>query len=243
MKLFCLPYAGGSKQAYAGWKKYAGENYAGKIEIEGIEIKGRGERFGAGFYRDFTEAVDDIYALIENKLDQEDYALYGHSMGAVLAYELYYKIAALGKNLPRHIFFTGRYSPLVQDNMYVNANLSDPEIIRRLLDLGGIPAQLPESRELLEFYLPIIKNDLRVLETYVFQKRGDKIKCGITVINGREDSTDTSYGVVWSDLGGGGCRSYALNGGHLFINHSRDEIFRIMAERLFIKGQEVAGQG
>lgn len=239
MKLFCLPYAGGSKQAYAGWKKYAAENFAGKLEIEAIEIKGRGERFGAGFYRDFAEAVDDIYSLIEDKLDKEEYALYGHSMGAVLAYELYYKIAAAGRNMPRHIIFTGRYGPLVQDNMYVSFDLPDAELIRRLLALGGIPEKLPESRELLEFYLPIIKNDLRVLETYVFREREDKIKCGITVINGREDKTDTYREVTWENLCSGECRSYDLNGGHFFINHSRDQIFQILAASLFTKNREV----
>ncbi|KUO74524.1 MAG: gramicidin dehydrogenase [Desulfosporosinus sp. BRH_c37] len=242
MKLFCLPYAGGSKQAYASWKKYAGENFAQQIEIEGIEIKGRGERFGAGFYHDFAEALDDVYSLIKDKIQKEDYALYGHSMGAVLAYELYYKIAAAGRNMPGHIFFTGRYSPLVQDNMYVSSDLPDAEFIRRLLALGGIPEKLPESRELLEFYLPIIKNDIRVLETYVFREREDKIKCGITVINGWEDRIDIRREITWRDLCSGEYRSYYLNGGHFFINHSRDKILEIMAERLFKEDREGAGQ-
>jgi surfactin synthase thioesterase subunit len=233
MKLFCLPYAGGSKLAYAGWKKYARDNYAGKIEIEGIEIKGRGERFGAGFYQDFAEAVEDIFLLLEDRLDKEDYALYGHSMGAVLAYELYYKIAAAGRKLPRHLIFTGRYGPLVQDNMYVTSCLPDAELIRRLLVLGGIPEGLPESRELLEFYLPIIKNDLRVLETYVFRKREEKIKCGVTVINGREDKSESRREITWSGLCSEDCRSYCLNGGHFFINHNIEEIFKILEERLY----------
>lgn len=242
MKLFCLPYAGGSKQAYADWKKYAGENFPRKIEIEGIEIKGRGERFGTGFYRDFAEAVDDIYLLIADQLDQGDYALYGHSMGAVLAYELYYKIAAARRKLPGHIFFTGRYGPLVKNNMYVSSGLPEAELIRRLLELGGIPEQLPESRELLEFYLPIIKNDLRVLETYIFREREDKIQCGITVMNGQEDRTDTCRHITWRDLCGGECRWYYLSGGHFFINHNKEKIFQIMAERLFNEEREVAGQ-
>ena len=232
MRLFCLPYAGGSKQAYAGWKKYADTNMEKKIEIEALEIKGRGERFCEGFYHDFSEAVDDIYALIKDKIQKEDYAIYGHSMGAVLAYELYYKIAAEQSNAPGHIFFSGRYSPVVQDNMYVSSKMPDDEFISRLLALGGVPDTLPQSKELMEFYLPIIKNDIRVLETYDFRERDEKIQCAATVINGTEDRTDSNGKITWSDLCGGQCKSYYLEGNHFFINNSVEKIFNIIEEVL-----------
>ncbi len=229
MRLFCLPYAGGSKQAYSSWQGYAHKN----IEVEALEIKGRGERFCEGVYHDFSEAVDDIYALIKDKIQKEDYAIYGHSMGAVLAYELYYKIAVEKGNVPRHIFFSGRYSPIVQDNMYVSSKMPDDEFIRRLLALGGVPDTLPQSKELMEFYLPIIKNDIRVLETYDFKERDEKIQCDITVINGTKDRTDSNGKISWRDLCGGKCSSYYLDGNHFFINNSVDKILKIIEEELF----------
>ena len=84
MILFCLPYAGGSEVAYYKWKKYLHPS----IELIPIELKGRGKRFNEIFYESLEEAVDDIFENIKDKIINNDYAIYGHSMGSLLSYEL-----------------------------------------------------------------------------------------------------------------------------------------------------------
>jgi 4'-phosphopantetheinyl transferase len=102
MVLFCLPYAGGSESIYYKWKRYL-KHF---IELEPIELKGRGKkRFNETFYESLEEAVDDIFENIKDKIAEDDFAIYGHIMGSLLAYELYYKIGKLNVRKPKHIFF------------------------------------------------------------------------------------------------------------------------------------------
>ena len=77
MILFCLPYAGGSEAMYYGWKKYLDPG----IELEAVELKGRGKRYGENFYKDLDDAVEDIYSNIKDKIMYNEYAFFGHSMG------------------------------------------------------------------------------------------------------------------------------------------------------------------
>lgn len=228
MKLFCLPFAGGSKRAYSNWSKSANRS----LEIEGIEIKGRGERLGQGFYQDMSEAVDDIYALIKDNIQTEDYALYGHSMGTLLAYELYYKVVAEGQRKPVHIFFSGRQSPIVKNNMYVSSTMPDDEFIAKIIELGGIHEELSQSKELMRFYLPVLKNDIRIMENYEFKEKTKKIKCKISVFQGLEDMIDGKQAITWDDLCDQKTKYYFFTGSHFFINDHADKIIDIFEGEL-----------
>ncbi|MCG7407064.1 thioesterase domain-containing protein [Paenibacillus sp. ACRRX] len=228
MKLFCLPFAGGSKRAYSHWNTFTSH----AMEIEAIEIRGRGERFGQGFYQDISEAVDDIYSMIKDKINEGKYALYGHSMGTLLAYELYYKILDEGQQKPQHIFFSGRQSPIVQNNMYVSFNMSDDEFIAKIIALGGIHEELTQSKELMEFYLPILKNDIRIMETYKFQERTERLKCKISVLSGLEDKIDSIQKITWDDLCEQKSKSYYFTGSHFFINDHVDKIVKMIEDEL-----------
>ncbi|TVX93375.1 thioesterase II family protein [Paenibacillus agilis] len=223
MRLYCLPFAGGSKRAYSHWNTYTSH----ALEIEGVELKGRGEKFGQGFYHDISEAVDDIYSMIKDKIRDEKYALFGHSMGTLLAYELYYKIIEEGHPRPQHIFFSGRQSPIVHNNMYVNFTMSDDEFISKIIALGGIHEELTQSKELMRFYLPILKNDIRIMETYEFKERPERLKCKITVLNGLEDKIDTIQKITWDDLCEQKSKSYYFTGSHFFINDHVEQIVKL----------------
>lgn len=228
MKLFCLPFAGGSKRAYSNWSKLANR----AVEIEAIEIKGRGERFGQDFYEDMTEAVDDIYSLIKDQIQKDEYALYGHSMGTLLAYELYYKVIAEGHRKPAHIFFSGRQSPIVKNNMYVSSTMPDDEFLAKIIALGGTHEELSQSKELMRFYLPVLKNDIRIMENYEFQQRAEKIKCDISVFIGLEDRIDGKQEIEWDDLCEQRIKFYHFMGDHFFINDHTSTIVNIMEGEL-----------
>lgn len=228
MKLFCLPFAGGTKRAYASWNKFDSPSF----EIEAIEIKGRGERFGQAFYHDFAEAIEDIYSIIKDKISNEPYALFGHSMGTLLAFELYYKLITEGNQSPQHIFFSGRQSPIVKDNMFVSSSMPDDEFAAKIMALGGIQEELSQSKELMAYYLPILKNDIRIMESYAFKERSEKIKCKISVLNGIDDKIDGEQKTTWADLCEQHSRSYYFTGGHFFINDHIEKIVNIIKSEL-----------
>lgn len=104
VKLFCIPCAGGSANAYLKWNNYLQYN----IELCPIELKGRGGRSDEAYYEDIDEAVEDVFNLIKDSINNNEYALFGHSMGGLIVYELYYKLLENGMKLPKQIFIYGK---------------------------------------------------------------------------------------------------------------------------------------
>lgn len=230
MRLFCIPYAGGSEAIYSRWYNYVNSD----IKVEPIPLKGRGSRFGEEFYSTMEEAVDDIYNIIKDKITVEEYAIYGHSMGSVLAYELYYKIIKEGKNKPRHIFFSGRRAPntINENKNSISYKLPDDKFMNKIVEMGGTPKELLENKELLEIFTPILKNDMKILEEYKYKERKEKIKCNISVINGTYDNVKYHQKVAWKDLCEGQCQLYDLKGNHFFINDNVENISNIIEKNL-----------
>src|SRR6185369_7818116 len=107
IKLFCLPYAGGSSMVFHKWKKYLNS----EIELRAIELAGRGRRIHESMYQDRAEAVEDVFQLIKDEIRQSPYALLGHSMGSLIAYEVAQKIRANKLPEPLHVFFSGSSAP------------------------------------------------------------------------------------------------------------------------------------
>ena len=160
MILFCLPYAGGSETIYYKWKKHLHPS----IQVVPIELKGRGKRFSEFFYESLEEAVDDIFENIKEKIVDDDFAIYGHSMGSLLAYELYYKIDELNFRKPKHIFFSGYKAPSIVREIENIYTLPNYDFMRKIMELGGTPEELMKNKELLQIFLPIIRSDFKILE-------------------------------------------------------------------------------
>ncbi|SHI99219.1 Surfactin synthase thioesterase subunit [Clostridium cavendishii DSM 21758] len=228
MLLFCLPYAGGSESIYFKWSDYLDPS----IKLYPISLKGRGKRFYEDFYRNINEAIDDIFNNIKNTLDKDDYAIYGHSMGSILAYELYYKIKEAGLREPTHIFFSGHAAPNIiskKENIHL---LPDKEFIAEVLELGGTPEEVAENSELLEIFIPILRSDFKLLNDYIYNDRNDKIKCNISVLNGKEDDINMNELLGWKTLTSGHFNIYNLDGDHFFINDNIENIIKIINNTL-----------
>ncbi|MGO1370119.1 MAG: thioesterase II family protein [Senegalia sp. (in: firmicutes)] len=228
MLLFCLPYAGGSEAIYYKWKNCLHQS----IELYPIELKGRGKKMDKGFYENIEEAVDDIFNNIKYKINNTDYAIYGHSMGSLLAFELYYKIEKMKFPKPKHIFFSGYEAPSIirkKENTY---NLSDYDFIKRIIELGGTPKELIENKELLEIFLPIIRNDFKIIENYNYQEREHKIECDISVLYGNQEDISLANILSWKNHVSSGFKIYNLEGNHFFINENITNISNIINSTL-----------
>jgi len=230
MILFCLPYAGGSETIYYKWKK----SLNSFIHIQPIELKGRGKRFNEEFYENFKEAVDDIFENIKEKILDNDYAIYGHSMGSLLAYELYYKIYNSYARIPKHIFFSGHKAPNIAREKEQLHLLSDKEFIKKVIELGGTPQDLLDNKELLELFTPILRNDFKILEEYSYKEKKDKIQCDISILNGKEDDISLEELLEWKNHVDKGFKVYRFDGNHFFINTNIENITKIINDILVI---------
>lgn len=224
MVLFCLPYAGGSETIYYSWKFYLKP----EIELFPIELRGRGKRFSQPFYENIDEAIRDIYNLISDMIDKNEYAIYGHSMGSLLAYELYYKIKEFNKKEPKHIFFSGYKSPSIPRKEKVIHLLPNDEFVKEVIGLGGTPLELAENKELLELFTPILRNDFKILENYLYKEKKDKIQCDISIFNGKEDDITLEELLAWKNHGSKGFKIYNFEGNHFFINTNVEKITKII---------------
>ncbi|MGM1050338.1 MAG: thioesterase II family protein [Bacillota bacterium] len=222
--LFCLPYAGGSKSMYYSWKGLIDP----LITLESLELKGRGKRYGEGFYEDFDEAVDDMFLSVKEKIIHNEYAFFGHSMGALLAYELYYRICDESLRKPTHIFFSGQKAPSAGRKEKKMHSLPDDEFLKEVVALGGTPGELLENKELMQLVLPILRSDFEINENYIYKERKDKIECDITVFKGKEEDMALEEILVWKTRGGRGFKIFTLEGNHFFINSNAKNITSII---------------
>lgn len=224
-KLFCLPYAGGSSSIYSRWNKQIGDS----IEVIPIEPSGRGKRYNQPLYDSVEEAVCDIYEIIRKETDgSPDYAIFGHSLGGIIAYELAYKIKAEGRPYPIHIFFSGVKAPNLKTEENRLHDLPDDEFKQKVFELGGTPAEILENEELLELFLPILRADFRINENYRYTERKEKIDCGITVIYGKKEDMKLHEIVEWRNHTEGQCSIYMLDGDHFFINTHTEDVLKII---------------
>jgi surfactin synthase thioesterase subunit len=230
IKLFCLPYAGGSAMMYNQWKQYLRPG----IQLVPIELAGRGKRIHEGLYDNIGEAVEDVFAIIKPTIGHGSYALYGHSMGALIAYELAQKIGAMGFGLPLHIFLSGRGAPHIKradEKMY---HLMDNEGFKKeVVELGGTPPDFFHHPELLELFMPMLKNDFRITETILSGGNIEPLDCALTVFSGITDDLTAAQCEEWKLHTKRGFHLHYFNGGHFFIHDAGAQVVQLINKLLW----------
>lgn len=220
MKLFCLPYAGSSGATYYQWRKY----FDHSITLTPVVLKGRGNRISESFYQDIHEAVGDVYNFVKQSVNKDDYAIFGHSMGGLLAYELYYKLRSMNHRLPKHIFCSGVSAPSTREKREQTHTLPDDEFLKKYIKLGGIQQDVINNKELLDMFIPILRKDCELVEKYEYVEREGQIECDITILNGSEENMKPEEIIKWKQHVSGMCNIYTLTGDHFFINDNVENI-------------------
>lgn len=223
--LFCLPYGGGSAAVFNSWRKFLDKN----IEIRPIEIAGRGSRLEEPFYQNSYEAIDDVYKMIEPLIDNSPYALFGHSLGCLLTYELL--IRAMDNKLkePKHVFFSGLNPPHLDERSSDIHLLPDKEFDIIVQKLGGTPEEFFENKELKDIFIPILRNDYRLYENHKYSNIMKKFNFDISVLNGIDDSSTSLEKVnQWSKYTSQECKIYNFKGGHFFINECQSSVLEVI---------------
>ncbi|MGG7177904.1 thioesterase II family protein [Clostridium paraputrificum] len=228
MILFCLPYAGGSEGIYFNWREYLDDS----IKLLPIPLKGRGKRFYEDFYENWNEAVEDIFNIIKEEANEDEYAVFGHSMGSLLAYELYYKIKSSNWHEPMHIFFSGHGAPNIIKNKKPIHILPDREFMDKVIELGGTPKEVYENKELLDIFIPVLRNDFKLISNFTYINREERIKCNVSILNGKEDSITENEIFGWKTLINDEVNIYNFNGDHFFINDNIENIVKIINDTL-----------
>lgn len=227
MKLFCFPYAGGSATVYRKWKRLVNN----MLEIVPVEIPGRGTRFSDELCDNMDELVEDLYLRHKESFLEGDYMLYGHSMGSWIVYYLMNRLVKENITLPRHLFLSGKEAPHIVKGGTLVHKLSSKDFIEKIYSLGGTPRELFDNKDMMEIFIPILRNDYKLIETCRYQQPEKPFECGITIFNGTEDDMDREDIEGWRKYTTKEFEVYHFNGGHFFIhNYSKEMLDCILKQ-------------
>ncbi|EHQ88971.1 thioesterase II family protein [Desulfosporosinus youngiae] len=230
-KLFCIPYAGGSASVYYSWKRYLPPG----LELFPIELAGRRNRLKEPFYESIAAAVEDVFTIIRNQVsDNGAYAIFGHSMGSWITFEVAKTIFQCKKTPnPCHLFFSGNYPPHFSKGGGTIHQLPEKEFQQAVMQVGGTPKIIFENEDLCRLFSPIIRADYKLLEGYNGAEDSSfRCDCDITVLCGKKDSIKEGEALEWRRYAG---RGFALNffdGGHFFINEAAEAVVHSLSKTL-----------
>ncbi len=230
IKLICLPHAGGSSLIYNSWKRKINSN----IEIYSPELPGRWFRYKEDHPKNLIAVVNDIYKNIINDLTNSTYALFGHSMGALMVYELYKKIKSNNMPLPKALFISGMYSPTTNIKERIHL-YSDKELIEKIKELVGTPNNILKNKSFIDTYIPIIRADYKMIETYKYKETCLKISEPKFIFSGKKDSISKSLIQSWEGQTLFQPKYYEFSGGHFFINENSEDVLYTI-ENILLQG-------
>jgi medium-chain acyl-[acyl-carrier-protein] hydrolase len=219
LRLFCFPYAGGSAQIYREWS----DAFPDYVEVCSIQLPGRGPRFRETPIGDVAATVDALTGAIHPYLDRP-FAMFGHSMGAILAYETTRRLAAEFGCSPSHLFVSGHRAPHLPSRRRPIHHLPDDGFIAGVRALNGTPAEFFDDPELVMLCLPMLKADFRMVETYV-ELDGQRLSCPLSALGGDADPTVPPADLAaWHMATTGRFRSILLEGDHFYVNTARNSL-------------------
>jgi medium-chain acyl-[acyl-carrier-protein] hydrolase len=227
LRLFCLPYAGGSSQIYRDWTNYLSR----EIELCPIELPGRGSRLNETPITDFSILVQKIALGIHHHLDRP-FAFFGHSMGALLSFELTRLLRQQGYASPAHLFVSGYRAPHLKSNSTLIHNLPEPEFTEEIRRLGGTPEAVLANAELRELVFPTLRADFAAIETYRYRSCTSLV-CPITVFGGLQDpGVDVADLEAWRQYTTGKFGLQMFSGNHFFLHQVQPSILRVIHQQL-----------
>jgi surfactin synthase thioesterase subunit len=218
LRVFCLPYAGGSTEVYRGWQRW----FPPEIDICLIHLPGRGRRMAE---RAFTRAMPLVNAIAE-RMGPEltvPYALYGHSMGALISFELSWELIRRYGDGPQHLFVSGRSAPQWPRLEPPTFHLPHDDFIAELRRLNGTPPDVLDNPDLIKLFLGVLRADFEAVETYEYRSRGP-LDCPITVYCGLQDEDVSQESCrAWRDQTTSCCEIRMLNGDHFLVRDPQPE--------------------
>jgi medium-chain acyl-[acyl-carrier-protein] hydrolase len=212
-QLFCFHHAGGSSAFYTNWKRLLPPI----VDIRPIGLPGRQERFHEPLITEFSAALEAVRSIVA-PLVRAPFALIGHSMGALLAFELARKLEQL-RLTPCALFVSAcRAAHLWAEGHDKKSQLPDSALMQEIREMNGTPESVLLDTEMMQLILPIVRADFAVCDSYIFDPQ-PTLTCPIFAFGGLEDPDITREDIAaWGQLTSGGFRSRMLAGDHFFIN-------------------------
>ena len=227
IRLFTFPPAGFGATFYHSWAKLLPAG----IELNSVQLPGRENRLREPAISNMQDLVEKLEIDLKLELDRP-FAFFGHSMGASVAFELACRLEKYGRP-PEYLFVSGRQSPLTPDFLPPLHQLSDAAFIYQLQHrYTGIPETVRNDASLLALFLPALRADVTILETYS-PTSVNPLDLPIAVLSGESDTTlPTGTLAGWQDFTRGSFTCYTFSGGHFYLQQQSGIVVQAIVDRL-----------
>ena len=223
LRLFCFPYAGGNALIYRNWAASLPQN----VEVCSVQLPGRGSRLREAPFTSMPLLVQATAQALLPYLDKP-FAFFGHSMGAVLAFELAHLLGKKYGREPAHLFVSGRCAPQIPVNHPPTYHLPEQEFLAELRRLNGTPREVLDHPDLMELMIPLLRADFEVCQTYV-PTDCTPLRCPISCFGGLQDQDVPSEQLEgWKEQTADRFSLLMLPGDHFFLHLSEPALLEAL---------------
>ena len=226
-RLFCFPHAGGGAVFFRPWRRLL----APGVDVRPVVLPGRESRVRELPYRRVEQVLDPLCAALRPYLDRP-YVLFGHSLGAVLAYEVARRLSAGPGRAPALLLVSGRRAPHLPTTRRLFCTLPDAEFLTALGGLGGTPPEVLDAPELVRLLLPTLRCDFELNE-YYRPLPGPGLDCPVAAYMGADDpEVDRPELLGWHRETTGEFTMRVFPGDHFYLKGERPDVSTALQQDL-----------
>lgn len=223
LRLICFPYAGGGASLFRTWPVEPLRN----MEVCAVQLPGRETRMKEPAIGDLRSLVAELADAIEPSLDRP-FALFGHSIGGLIAFEFARELRRRYGVEPVHLFVSGCPAPQLTDGERFS-ELPDGEFLERMRQFNGTPREILDHAEMMELVLPTLRADFSLRDTYVHQEE-PPLSCAISVFGGMTDqAVGTDKLEPWKVHTADGFQLWLFQGDHFFVRTAQAAVAEAVA--------------
>jgi surfactin synthase thioesterase subunit len=216
LRMFCFSYAGGNAYAFGPWA----EALPTQVEVLAIQLPGRGARMFEPPYTSLPALVHDVAVALRPYLNRP-FVFFGHSMGAIVSFELARYFRARGMQQPLHVVLSASGAPRHRVQETMRSTLSDEDLTEELRSFNGVAPEILNDTELMRIMLPTIRADFAVCENYAYQP-GPPLEMPISVFGGLEDAgISQEHLQLWEEETKDRFSLRMFPGGHFFLHSAQ----------------------
>jgi medium-chain acyl-[acyl-carrier-protein] hydrolase len=227
LRLFCFHYAGGNAYLFRTWHA----SLLPEVEVYGIQLPGRANRLLDSPCKRVPELFPELSDALVPLLNKP-FVFFGHSMGALVAFETARWLRRNKQMLPAHLFVSGCQAPQIPDTDPPWHLMSDEVLLAEMVKLNGTPEEVMQDRSLLELALPILRADCELCETYTYEEEA-ALPCPITAFSGTDDDKvghDKVEG--WRSQTTREFAHHVFDGDHFFVRSKEPELLKLLKTKL-----------
>lgn len=232
--LFCFPYAGGGASIFRNWQ----DSLPSTVKIYPVHLPGRESRLREAPLSDLPVIIEAVSRAILPHLDRK-FGFFGHSMGAIISFELARYLRWIHGIEPHHLFISGHRAPQLGVRMDKSSHLPEPEFIEVLRGLNGTLPAVLEHPELLDLMIPLLRADFALCENYAYTDEAT-LTCPMTVFGGLQDEITREQLSAWRDQTTGQFTLKMFPGDHFYMRTTEQLLLRTLYRDLQATLDQVA---